>query len=52
MCNLGTMVVTSIVFWLSNLPFIILDVFGFPAWLLKYKVQDEKQVKGQGGAIA
>lgn len=41
----GTMVVTSIVFWLSNLPFILLDVFGFPAWLLKYKVQDEKQVE-------
>ena len=42
---LGTTVVTAIVFWLSNLLFISLDLLGFPSFLLKYKVQDEKQVQ-------
>lgn len=41
----GTTVVTAIVFWLSNLLFISLDILGFPSFLLKYKVQDEKQVE-------
>ena len=41
---LGTTVITSIVFWTSNLLFISLDLFGFPSSLLKYKVQEEKKV--------
>lgn len=41
----GTTVVTAIVFWLSNLLFISLDILGFPSFLLKYKVQDDKKVE-------
>ena len=31
-------------FVLSNLPFAVLDLTGFPASLLKYKIQDEKAI--------
>ena len=33
---------TTAVFWLSNLFFILLDITGRPAFLLKYKIQADK----------
>lgn len=38
----GTVVFTSAVFWLINIFFIVLDVTGKPAVLLRYKVQPDK----------
>lgn len=38
--TIGTTIVTTTVFWLCNLFFIIMDMTGKPSFLLKYKIQD------------
>lgn len=38
------MLVLFVVFVLMNIPFAVLDLTGFPAFLLKYKIQDDKKV--------
>ncbi|KAI8798362.1 fatty acid hydroxylase domain-containing protein 2 [Biomphalaria glabrata] len=38
----GTFILTTGVFWLSNLFFILLDLTGWPACILTYKIQPEK----------
>lgn len=40
----GSVAFTAIVFLLVNIPYTVLDLTGFPASLLKYKIQDEKAV--------
>jgi len=40
----GSVAVTVVVFVVVNLPFALLDLTGSPEFLLKYKIQDEKEV--------
>ncbi|WAQ99648.1 FXDC2-like protein [Mya arenaria] len=44
-CCIGTFVVTQGVFWLGNSFFMLLDVYGVPACLLKYKIQEDVKVE-------
>ena len=41
---LGTLIVSSLAFWLFNLPFLIVDTTGRPSFILQYKIQDNKNV--------
>ncbi|KAI8799114.1 fatty acid hydroxylase domain-containing protein 2-like isoform X1 [Biomphalaria glabrata] len=40
--TVGSFIFTSSVFWLSNIFLMVLDVTGWPAALLKYKIQNSK----------
>ncbi|XP_066271951.1 fatty acid hydroxylase domain-containing protein 2-like isoform X2 [Branchiostoma lanceolatum] len=42
--SLGTLLVPSLVFWLVNGFLLVVDVTGQPAALLRYKIQEEKNV--------
>ncbi|KAI8478178.1 fatty acid hydroxylase domain-containing protein 2-like isoform X1 [Branchiostoma floridae x Branchiostoma belcheri] len=42
--TLGTLLVPSLVFWLVNGSLLVVDVTGQPAALLRYKIQEEKNV--------
>lgn len=44
----GTVIVTSIHYWLSSIPYTIMDLYGTPAFLMKYKIQPEKNVPLSG----
>uniref|UniRef100_A0A0B6YNK3 Fatty acid hydroxylase domain-containing protein n=1 Tax=Arion vulgaris TaxID=1028688 RepID=A0A0B6YNK3_9EUPU len=39
---IGSFIYTTAVFWFANIFFIMLDVMGWPSFLLKYKIQSDK----------
>ncbi|XP_069131477.1 fatty acid hydroxylase domain-containing protein 2-like [Argopecten irradians] len=42
--TLGTTIFTFVVFWAGNILLLILDTTGWPAFLLKYKIQEDQNV--------